>query len=109
MMGSYIDRNLRIVKALIKGLSESIRALQSDPATAKIAIRAALRTDDAETVDYALQRSIRVLDPRPFPTAAGIQTVLDEFSREIKVKTGKFEDFVDMRALRELEKEGYFK
>jgi NitT/TauT family transport system substrate-binding protein len=109
MMGSYIDRNLRIVKALIKGLSESIRALQSDPATAKIAIRAALRTDDAETVDYALQRSIRVLDSRPFPTAAGIQTVLDEFSREIKVKTGKFEDFVDMRALRELEKEGYFK
>ena len=109
MMGSYIDRNLRIVKALIKGLSESIRALQTDPTTAKIAIRAALRTDDAETVDYALQRSIRVLDPRPFPTPAGIQTVLDEFSRELKVKTGKFEDFVDMRALRELEKEGYFK
>jgi len=109
MMGSYIDRNLRIVKALIKGLSESIRALQTDPALAKTAIRAALRTDDAETVDYALQRSIRVLDPRPFPTPAGIQTVLDEFSKELKVKTGKFEDFVDMRALRELEKEGYFK
>ena len=109
MMGSYIDRNLRIVKALIKGLSESIRALQTDPALAKTAIRAALRIDDAETVDYALQRSIRVLDPRPFPTPAGIQTVLDEFSKELKVKTGKFEDFVDMRALRELEKEGYFK
>lgn len=109
MIGSYIDRNLRIVKALIKGLSESIRALQTDPATAKAAIRAALRTDDVETVDYALQRSIRVLDRRPFPTPAGIQTVLDEFSKELKGKTSKFEDFVDMRALRELEREGVFK
>jgi NitT/TauT family transport system substrate-binding protein len=109
MMGSYIDRNLRLVKALIKGLSESIRALQTDPASARAAIRAALRTDDAETVDYALQRSIRVLDPHPFPTPAGIQTVVDEFSKELKGKPGRFEDFVDMRALRELEKEGYFK
>jgi NitT/TauT family transport system substrate-binding protein len=109
MMGSYIDRNLKIVKSVIKSMSESIRALQTDQATAKAAIRAALRTDDAETVDYALQRSIRVLDPHPFPTTAGIQTVLDEFSKDPKAKTTKFEDFVDMRALRELEKEGYFK
>jgi NitT/TauT family transport system substrate-binding protein len=109
MMGSYIDRNLKIVKSVIKGMSESIRALQTDPAMAKAAIRAALRTDDAETVDYALQRSVRVLDSHPFPTPAGIQTVLDEFSKEPKAKTIKFEDFVDMRALRELEKEGFFK
>lgn len=46
---------------------------------------------------------------RPFPTPAGIQTVLHEFSKELRVKAGKFEDFVDMRTLRELEKEGYFK
>jgi len=46
-------------------------------------------------------RSIRVLDRRPFPTQAGIQ--------EPKAKSSKFEDFVDMRALRELEKEGFFK
>jgi NitT/TauT family transport system substrate-binding protein len=109
MMGTYIDQNLKSVKALIKGLSESIRALKTDPATAKTAIRAALRTDDAETVDYALQRSIRVLDPRPFPTAAGIQTVLDEFSKEPKARSSKFEDYVDLRALRELEREGVFK
>jgi ABC-type nitrate/sulfonate/bicarbonate transport system substrate-binding protein len=109
MLGSYTDRNLRIVKAVIKGLSDSIRALQSDPVAAKAAIRAALRTDDATTVDYALQRSVQVLDRRPFPTPAGIQTVLDELAKEAKGKNWKFEDFVDLRALRELEKEGFFK
>ncbi len=109
MIGSYIDRNLRMAKALIRSMSESIRALQTDATNAKIAIRAALKIDDPETVDYALLRSVRVLDPRPYPTQAGIQTVLDEIGKEAKGKTFKFEDFVDMRALRELEKEGYFK
>ena len=109
MMGSYIDRNLRIVKALIRGMSEAIRALQTDSANAKIAIRAALKIDDAETIAYALSRSVRVLDARPYPTAAGIQTVLDEIGKEAKGKTLKFEDFVDLRALRDLEKEGFFK
>ncbi|HYA28414.1 MAG TPA: ABC transporter substrate-binding protein [Acidobacteriota bacterium] len=109
IMGSYIDRNLRTIKAVIRGMSDSIRALQSDPVSAKAAIRTALRTDDAETVDYALARSVQVLDRRPFPTQAGIQTVLDELTKETKGKSWKFEDFVDMRALRELEKEGFFK
>lgn len=109
MMGSYLDRNQRLAKALIKSMSESIRALQADPVNAKIAIRTALKTNDAETVDYALLRSTRVLDPRPFPTPGGIQTVLDELSKEAKGKNLKFDDFVDLRALKELEKEGVFK
>jgi NitT/TauT family transport system substrate-binding protein len=109
MMGQYIDRNPKMVKALIKSMSESIRALQTDQTGAKIAIKAALKTEDAETIEYALVRSVRVLDPRPFPTPAGIQTVLDELSKESKAKSSKFDDFVDMRALRELDREGAFK
>jgi len=108
-IGSYLDRNQKQVKALIKSMSESIRALQSDPTTAKAVIRSALRTDDVATVDYALLRSVQVLDRRPFPTPGGIQTVLDELGKEAKAKAWKFEDFVDLRALRELEKEGAFK
>lgn len=109
MLGSFTDRNPRIVKAVIKSLSESIRAFQSDPAAAKLAIRTALRTEDQETIDYSLARAIQVLDRRPFPTPGGIQTVLDEIGKEAKTKAWKFEDFVDLRALRELEKDGAFK
>jgi NitT/TauT family transport system substrate-binding protein len=108
-MGSYIDRNLKMVKALIKGMSESIRALQTDSAAAKAVVRTVLRTDDVDTIEYATMRSIRVLDRRPFPTQAGIQTVLDELGKEPKAKSMKFEDFVDLRALRALEQEGVFK
>jgi NitT/TauT family transport system substrate-binding protein len=109
MMGAYIDRNLKMAKALIKSASESITVLQTDATTAKAVVRTTLRTEDTETIDYAVIRSIRVLDRRPFPTQAGIQTVLDELGKEPKAKTSKFEDFVDMRALRELEREGFFK
>jgi len=108
-VGSYLDRNQKTVKALIKSMSESIRALQSDATTAKAVIRTSLRTDDAATVNYALLRSVQVLDRRPFPTPGGIQTVLDELAKEAKGRTWKFDDFVDLRALRELEKEGSFK
>jgi ABC-type nitrate/sulfonate/bicarbonate transport system substrate-binding protein len=108
-MGAYIDRNSKSVKALLKSMSESIRALQTDPSAAKVAVRRALKTDDPETIDYAISRSVRVLDSRLQPTMAGIQTVLDELSKEPKAKSMKFEDFVDLRALRELEKEGSLK
>jgi len=109
MMGPHLDRNLKMAKALIRSMSESIRALQADATNAKIAIRASLKTHDVETIDYALSRSVRVLDPRPFPTPGGIQTVLDEIGKEAKGKTFRYDDFVDMRALRELQKEGFFK
>jgi NitT/TauT family transport system substrate-binding protein len=109
VMGGTIERNPKAVKALIKSMSESIRALQTDQPTAKAVVRSVLRTEDVETVEYAMTRSIRVLATRPFPTAAGIQTVLDELGKETKVKSSKLEDFVDLRALRELEKEGFFK
>lgn len=67
------------------------------------------RGEDQETIDYSLSRAIQVLDRRPFPTPGGIQTVLDELGKEAKDKSWKFDDFIDLRALRELEKEGFFK
>jgi NitT/TauT family transport system substrate-binding protein len=109
MMGNYIERNAKMVKSLIKSMSESIRALQTDLPAAKVVVRTVLRTEDVETVDYATMRSIQVLARRPFPTSAGIQTVLDELGKEPKAKSSKFEDFVDLRALRELDQEGAFK
>lgn len=39
MMGNYIDRHSKTVKALIKSMSESLRALQTDQTGAKIAIK----------------------------------------------------------------------
>jgi NitT/TauT family transport system substrate-binding protein len=109
MMANYIERNPKMVKALIKSMSESIRTLQTDQAAAKAVVRAVLRTEDVETVDYATMRSIQVLQRRPFPTTAGIQTVLDELGKQPKAKSSKFDDFVDLRALKELDQEGAFK
>ena len=109
MMGNYIERNPKMLKALIKSMSESISVLQTDNNAAKAVVRSVLRTDDVETVDYATMRSIQVLARRPFPTPAGIKTVLDELSKEPKAKSSKFEDFVDLRALKDLEREGAFK
>src|ERR1051325_10172028 len=107
---STIDRNFKTIKAFIKSASEAIKILQTDPAAAKNAIRVALRTDDPETLEFAANRSARLLESRPFPTPAAIQMVLEELgTKDPKAKSGKFEDFVDLRALRELDKEGTFR
>jgi NitT/TauT family transport system substrate-binding protein len=110
MMSPVMERNPRMAKALIKSMAEGISLFKTDRAAAKAVIRAALRTDDPETIDFAAERSAKVLERRPFPTPAGIQTVLEELSRKVpKAKNAKFEDFVDLRALKELEREGVFK
>ena len=110
MMTPVIDRNFKLAKAFLKSISEGIRVLKTDRNAAKAAIQAALKTNDAETLEYAAVRAAKVLEVRPFPTVAGVQTVLEELSeREPKARTAKFEDFVDLRALKELEKEGVFK
>jgi NitT/TauT family transport system substrate-binding protein len=107
MMGVVADRRLAVVKAFIKSISEGIYILQTDPVAAKAAIKAALRTDDPETIEFAAMRSARVLERRPFPTRAALQTVVEELSpKEPKAKSSKFEDFVNLRALRDLEREG---
>ena len=110
MMSPHIDRNLRMVKAVIKSMSEGIRLFQTDRNAAKVVVKQALRTDDDETLEFAVTRSAKVLERRPFPTIAGVNTVLEELSARMpKAKTAKFEDFVDLRALKELEQEGFFK
>ena len=110
MMEPVIENNRRMAKALIKSISEGVRVFQTDGAIAKAVIKSVLRTDDRETIELTAARVAKSLERKPFPTAAGIQTALDEL-RSIdpaKVKTAKFEDFVDLRPLRELEQEGFF-
>jgi NitT/TauT family transport system substrate-binding protein len=107
MMGPVVDRRFNVIKAFIKSISEGIYMLQTDSVAAKAAIKAALGTDDLETIEFAAMRSAKVLERRPFPTRAALQTVVEELSpKEPKAKSSKFEDFVDLRALREVEQEG---
>ena len=111
MMGPVIEHNRRTVKALIKSISEGVRIFQTDAVAAKAVIKAALRTDDPETLELTATRVGKSLEYKPLPTVAAIQTALDELRAidPAKVQTAKFDDFVDLRAVRELEQEGFFK
>jgi hypothetical protein len=60
-------------------------------------------------IDYALARSVQVLAGRPVPTQGGSQNGIDELGKDAAGKHLKFEDYVDPRALKELDKEGTFK
>ena len=109
VLGSTLERNPRIVKAFIKSIAEAIRLFKTDRKAARESVRTVLRTDDPETLEFAVARTAKLLEHRPYPTPAGVQMVLEELSeREPKAKTARFEDAVDLRLLKELEREGVF-
>ncbi len=72
MMGPVIENNRRMVKALIKSISEGVRIFQTDTAAAKAVIKAALRTDDPETLELTAARVGKSLEYKPVPTAAAM-------------------------------------
>lgn len=50
-----------------------------------------------------------MLARRAFPTPTGVHIALHEQAKEAKINAWRWEELVDMRALRELEREGLFK
>ena len=53
--------------------------------------------------------ALRVVPEKPYPTLAGIQTILDELGkRNPKAKTMRPEDFVDSTLVKKLDDEGLF-
>lgn len=53
--------------------------------------------------------SLKAVPDKPYPTLAGVQTILDELStKNPKLKSAKPEDFVDMSFVKELDDEKFF-
>jgi ABC-type nitrate/sulfonate/bicarbonate transport system substrate-binding protein len=100
---SYMQLHPELVRSFLKAYIEgAIRAL-ADPAFGKETISKRLKTDDAKVIEasYAEFKRQMPLDAAPSPKSA--QRVIAEF----KISTTP-EDYIDMRFIEELKKEGFF-
>lgn len=68
-----------------------------------------LQTDDREALDETYdQIALKVVPEKPYPTLAGIQTILDELAaKNPKARAARPEDFVDVSFLKKLDEEGF--
>ena len=106
----YLKSNPEMVLSVIRTLSEAIHFYKREKeATLKI-LGKYLKTDDREALEETHREiAIKALPEKPYPTLAGIKTILDETAlRNPKAKGAKPEDFVDSSFVKKVDDEGLF-
>jgi ABC-type nitrate/sulfonate/bicarbonate transport system substrate-binding protein len=106
----YLAREGEVVRSFLQGYIETLGVIQRDKELAKSVLARRTNTDDAEIVERTWQMYVAQMDGAPFPSTAGVQTVLDERANEVPAaRTARAEDFIDEGPLRELETSGFIR
>jgi NitT/TauT family transport system substrate-binding protein len=107
---SYINANEDLIRRFIKGYSEGVAKLFSDPDLSRRAIRRFTRATDAKIVDAVYQYALDYVEKIPYNTREGVVEVLNQAApRNPKAKEAKPESFYDDRFVKELEASGFYK
>jgi NitT/TauT family transport system substrate-binding protein len=107
---SYINANEDLIRRFMKGYSEGVAKLFSDPDLSRRAIRRFTRATDPKIVDAVYQYALDYVEKIPYNTREGIVEVLNQAApRNPKAKEAKPESFYDDRFVKELEASGFYK
>jgi NitT/TauT family transport system substrate-binding protein len=107
---SYINANEDLIRRFMKGYSEGVAKLFSDPELSRRAIRRFTRATDPKIVDAVYQYAVDYVEKIPYNTREGIQEVLNQAAaRNPKAKDAKPEAFYDDRFVKELDSSGFYK
>lgn len=107
---SYINANEDLIRRFMKGYSEGVAKLFSDPDLSRRAIRRFTRATDPKIVDAVYQYAVDYVEKIPYNTREGIVEVLNQAAvRNPKAKEAKPEAFYDDRFVKELESSGFYK
>jgi NitT/TauT family transport system substrate-binding protein len=100
----------QIVKSFLKGFIEGIYYAVTHKDETKKIVTKYLKTADPEILEAAYQSFLQVTDYTAYPHLEGLRNAIDEVAERVPAaKNKRPEDFVDMKFLKELEKEGFFK
>ncbi len=105
-----IRENPLVVKNFLKGFIDGLHYVATHKDETKRIITKYLKTSDPEILEATFQSFIQVTDYSAKPNLDGMRNAIDEVALRVPAaKSKKPEDFIDMRFLKELEKEGFFK
>jgi NitT/TauT family transport system substrate-binding protein len=108
---SFVRDNSELVESVLKAMIEGAHRFKTDADFGKATIAQRTRVDDPEILHATWQPFATVyLRDRPFPTDAGMQTVLDELAPTVeKAKTASPRDFYDDTLLKKLDQSGFLR
>jgi ABC-type nitrate/sulfonate/bicarbonate transport system substrate-binding protein len=107
---SYLAANEDIVRRVVRSYAEGVYLFKTNKAAALKMIQNQLRVTDADIQEDTHNQFRQYLEYPPYVNRKAMDAVLAELGdKESAAKTAKPEDFVDMRFVVELDKEGFFK
>jgi NitT/TauT family transport system substrate-binding protein len=109
-MRGYLKDHADVMQAAVAALSEGIHYYKREKEPTIKILAKYLKTDDREALEETYREvALKVLPEKPYPTLAGIQTILDEYAKRFpKAKTMRPEEFVDLSFVKKLDDEGFY-
>jgi len=100
---SFIDKQRRLAKNLLRSQLESIHYMRTNREGSIRILKKYLRVDDSESIDATYEFFSRRTEAMPRPNVEGLKNIL----REMAAPQRNPQDFIDMSLLDEIEKEGF--
>lgn len=107
---AYIRANAEIVRRFMRAYAEAVHLFKSNKPIALKALQKYTRVTDLEILEETHKEYRELMESVPYTSRRGIDTILAELAvSDPKARQAKPDDFVDMRFVAELEKDGFFK
>ncbi|HEX9445946.1 MAG TPA: ABC transporter substrate-binding protein [Candidatus Binatia bacterium] len=107
---AYIKANEDVVRKVARAYSEAVYIFKTNKPAALRMIQKYLRVKEPDIQEDTYGQFREYLESVPYVSRKGMETILAEVAQtEPQAKTMKPDDFIDMRFMNELEKEGFFK
>jgi ABC-type nitrate/sulfonate/bicarbonate transport system substrate-binding protein len=107
---AYIRANAEIVRRFMRAYAEAVHLFKTSKPIALKALQKYTRVTDLEILEETHKEYRELMESVPYTSRRGIETILAELAvSDPRARQAKPDDFVDMRFVAELEKDGFFK
>jgi ABC-type nitrate/sulfonate/bicarbonate transport system substrate-binding protein len=106
---AYIRANAEIVRRFMRAYAEAVHLFKTSKPIALKALQRYTRVTDLEILEETHKEYRELMESVPYTSRRGIETILAELAvSDPKARQAKPDDFVDMRFVTELERDGFF-
>ena len=107
---SYIKANEDTVRRVVRSYAEGVQIFKTNKAAAQRMMQKYLRVKEQDILDDAYNQFREYLEYPPYVTRKAMENVIADVAvNDAAAKNSKPEDFMDMRFVADLDKQGFFK
>ena len=107
---AYIKANEDTVRRVVRSYTEAVQLFRASKQIGMRVLQKYTKVKDQEILEDAYDQFREYLEFPPYVSRKGVEAILAELGeKEPAAKAAKPDDFMDMRFVSELEKEGFFK